>query len=483
MKRLHFHSHVITIVFFLAAVSGLYGQALDREQFSRRREALMERLGKRVAVFKSPGETTRNSDITYEYRQNSDFYYLTGFEEANTVFVLDPEGPNRFIMFVHPVQPMMRLWMEDRAGMEGAMDCFGADTAYAIRELNEKLGPILNRTQSVTCSSPDLEFKERLARIGLEEGAADRSIRPVPHLHAMRQIKSSEEIAMLQRAIDITCEAHREAMRTTKSGVYEYETEAVIEYIYRLHGCTRAGFPSIVGSGPNTAVLHYTHNNRRMEDGDLLVMDIGAEWEYYSADVTRTIPVSGRFTDDQKAVYSIVLLANEKIIESVRPGIAISEVYGHGIEILTRGLYDLGLITDPECAWQSRVWTIHGMGHWLGLDTHDVQGKQESTGSASILLPGMVFTVEPGIYISEGQLDLYRPFLLRAASEEEVDAFIKAVKPVAARFAPLGIRIEDDVLVTETGYRVLSLQAPKRIADIEAEMASPSRLFLPEAPE
>ena len=479
MKRKCMHPFCTILMALTMLSTSLFSQTEMSSEFSRRREKLMAELGDAVAVFKSPDEVIRNSDVAYEYRQDSDFYYMTGFEEANSVFVLHPSGENRFMMFVRPQNPMMKLWLGDLSGTEGAMEFFGADTAYPIQELEKVLSPILRSAETVYCSTPDRDFKDKIKSIAQAEDAPRRKIKVVPHLHAMRQIKSISEIAHLQKAVDITCDAHIEAMRMTSPGMNEYEVEALIEYVFRSAGSPRDGFPSIVGSGPNSTVLHYMKNERDMGEGDLLVMDIGAEYGYYSADVTRTIPVNGHFTDAQKAIYEIVLRANEAAIERVRPGIPIADVYSHGTDILKQGLYELGLITDPNSSWQHRVWTIHGLGHWLGMDPHDVQGTQESTGSASTLLPGMVFTIEPGIYIGEDQLAMLRPFLYRTASENEVDTFIAAVKPVSEKYTAIGIRIEDDILVTKEGYSVLSSAAPKTVEAIEAEMAKPSQRFLP----
>ena len=306
------------------------------------------------------------------------------------------------------------------------------------------------------------------------KGISRVRIRTLNQINAMRLIKSSDEIALMKKAVEITCDAHIEAMKASTPGLYEYEIEAIIEYIYRKNGSPRFGFPSIVGSGPNSCVLHYESNNRKTRNGDMFCIDIGAEYGYYSADITRSYPVNGIFTPEQRDIYEIVLAAEEATILAAGPAKSFREIKQLAFDVLADGLFKLGLITDRNARWQARLWTPHGIGHWLGLDVHDVGGGDSSTGD--LLKPGMIFTIEPGIYIAVDRLDNIRSAAGRSPNQIEIDAFIEMVKPLAERYNNIGVRIEDDILITEKGYENLSVKAPKEIKDIEMLMAQRSYL-------
>ena len=479
MKKLSLISSLILVFLTgILTVSSIQAQSLSTEIFAQRRKELMEKMGNGIAIFKSPNVSNRNSDISYPYRQDSDFYYLTGFEEPESAFLLVPQADKKFIMFVRNRNPRLEMWTGRIWGPEGAMEIFGADTAYTFAQFSKLLPRYLEGKEIIYYHSPDIEFRKKLRKM-LKEQRGDqprRFIKPLKYLPEMRLVKSPEEIQLMRKAINITCDAHIEAMRATEPGMYEYEIEAIIEYIFRKNGSPRNGFPSIVGSGPNSTIAHYDLNNRQTRNGDVLLMDIGAEYGYYSADVTRTIPVNGKFSQEQREIYEIVLEAQQKAIEMVAPGVGIGEVYGHCTEILKQGLYRLGLITDKDSEWQHRVWTLHGIGHWLGLDTHDVGGYLRDDEKGQILEPGMVFTVEPGIYFGENTLAYLSELSGDLVSEEEITAFIDSVKPVAEKYINIGIRIEDDVLVTEDGYDVLSQKSPKKITEIEKLIAEKSYL-------
>lgn len=295
-------------------------------------------------------------------------------------------------------------------------------------------------------------------------------------IHEMRLIKSPEEIKLIQKAVDITCDSLIEAMKAAEPGMKEFEIEAVIEYVFRKNGSTRPGFPSIVGSGPNSTVLHYDRNNRQTQDGDLVVMDVGAEYGRYKADVTRTIPISGKFTKEQKEIYEIVLRAQEQGIDMIAPGLAIDDIHNHSIEVIKDGLLRLGLLTDKQSKWQIQVWLMCKISHWLGLDVHDVGDYRRKNGKSRILEPGMVFTVEPGIYIRENAIDNLPKILGDSVTEEEITDFISNVRPLVHKYADIGVRIEDDILVTEDGHKNLSVRAPKKIEEIQKIMNKKSRL-------
>jgi Xaa-Pro aminopeptidase len=264
-------------------------------------------------------------------------------------------------------------------------------------------------------------------------------------------------------------------MRALRPGLYEYEAKAIINYVYQKNGCERPGFPSICGSGPNSTVLHYEHYDRQMLDGDLLLVDIGTEYNYYSGDVTRTFPVNGTFTKEQREIYDLVLAANEKAIDTAKPGVAYHVVQDSAHMVLRRGLFELGLMTDPKSEWQEKVWSIHGFGHYLGLDVHDVGDYGD--GQSRLLEPGMVFTIEPGLYFSDKSLTSLVNMMARSAPKDSVQLFIKNVQPVYEKYKNIGVRIEDDVLVTEDGVRVLSNTAPKSVPAIEKIMKEKSLFF------
>jgi len=266
-------------------------------------------------------------------------------------------------------------------------------------------------------------------------------------------------------------------MKAVKPGMYEHEIQAIIEYIFRKNGAQGPGFPSIIGSGPNATILHYEANNRQTEDGDLLLMDVGAEFGHYKSDITRTIPVSGRFTQTQKEIYEVVLQAQKEAIKIAGPGVGIYEINNRGVEVIKEGLLKLGLITDKDSGWQHRPWLMYNISHWVGLDVHDVGGRGPDDGQGRRFVPGMVFTVEPGLYIREDTLENLPGMVGRLGIEkDELEDFISRVKPAVKKYANIGVRIEDDILITETGYEVLSSKVPKEIEAIEKLMREKSYL-------
>ena len=423
--------------------------------FAERRARLMELLGGGAAIFAAGHETLRNGDVEHEYRQPSTFYYLTGFEEPDAVAVLRPGHDEPFALFVRPHDPAAAIWVGQRAGVEGAQEHFGADVAYPIEELEEQLPELLSEVDTIHFSlGGDEEVQALVSEIvASRRGAAVRGGRaiervcdPFPLVAGMRLVKSEAEIALLQRAIDVTGAGIEAAVRATRPGMHEYEVQAVLEAEYRRLGSPRNGFPSIVASGANSCTLHYTSNRRRIEDGDLLLLDTGAEIEYYGADVTRTIPANGAFSAEQRAVYDIVLAANRAGIERCATGATIEDVHAAATEVVVRGLVDLKVLSgDVEALIEEkahRPYFMHSTSHWLGLDVHDV-GAYKSGDAPTELLPGMVLTVEPGIYL--------------APDAEGVPEPLRGI----------GIRIEDDVLVTADGPRNLSGGIPSDAAALE----------------
>lgn len=425
--------------------------------FQKRRAQFMEKMGKGVAIFKSAPIANRNQDVDYEYRQDSDFYYLTGFEEPDSLCLLAPQHPeHQFVMFVRPRDKEKETWTGKRAGPEGVIKDYGAQQAYTIDKLDEMLPKYLDQVDRIYYRiGKDPELDRKITGLVHSYRTKSRAGVSGPYmlidaaeiLHEMRLIKKEEEISLLRQATDISCEGHIEAMKAARGGMYEYEIEALLEYTFRKRGSPRNGYPSIVGSGPNTTILHYDTNNRQMQEGELLLIDAGAEYGYYTGDITRTFPVSRKFSPEQKQIYQIVLQAQLEAIDQVKPGASIMDVHNRAVEVITEGLVALGFlrgnVKDLMEKEEYRKFYMHKTSHWLGMDVHDV-GKYNLEGKWRVLEPGMVLTVEPGIYIPEGT--------------ENVDP----------KYWNIGIRIEDDVLVTPQGHEVLTAKVPKHIEDIEA---------------
>ncbi|MCH8300399.1 MAG: aminopeptidase P N-terminal domain-containing protein [Candidatus Marinimicrobia bacterium] len=447
-----------SIIIFLAllaasTLSAQYDPYPDKSVFAEKREQFMERIGDdAVAIIVAHPEYTRNDDVGHDYRQDSDFFYLTGFEEPQSIAVLRPgEEKDKFILFVRKRDKLRETWDGHRFGVKGAMEVFGADTAYAIDEFDGMLKTILSGAKTVYHNfGADEELSETILEgVTPFAGRSDLSMKNARfELGEMRKIKSDWELKSLRKAIDITSEAHVEAMKSTQPGMGEYEIEAVIEYTYRKHGVQRPGFPSIVGAGANTTTLHYQTNEMKMNKGDLLLVDIGAEWGYYTADVTRTYPVNGKFSKEQAAIYQIVYDAQEAAFKISKPGTSRKELSDIVRNRVIDGLIKVGLLsgTREEIIEERsyRKFYFHGFGHWLGLDVHD-SGSYTEDGESVIMRPGMVYTIEPGIYIKE---------------DESVDP----------KWWNIGVRIEDCILITEKGYELLSDKAPRKIKDIEKLM-------------
>jgi Xaa-Pro aminopeptidase len=435
-------------------------ELVSTDLFAGHRQAFMDQMDGGMALFTGQPQIPRNDDADYPYRQDSDFYYLTGFEEPGAAAILVPEATDgaRFVLFVRPRDPLRETWDGYRAGVAGARERYGADKAYPIDSLPVVLWRYLSdATRVFFDSSNDHPWAQTEAVATLQSWADANSaeiLPTAPILDEMRVIKSPAEVELLERAIDITTDAHRAAMAAIQPGMYEYEVKALIEYVFKVSGSPRLGFGSIVGAGPNSTILHYEGGDRKLEADDMMVIDIGAEWRYYTADVTRTVPVDGRFDPEEATIYEIVLDAQNAAIEVIRPGTSVLEINRLAVKVVTEGLVDAGLLQGTvEENIESRAYRrffMHGSRHWLGLDVHDVGAYMVSTEADSAqprtLEAGMVLTIEPGVYIAEGS--------------EGVDP----------KWWNIGVRIEDDVVVTETGYEILSAGAPREIADIEALM-------------
>jgi Xaa-Pro aminopeptidase len=426
------------------------------ETFDRRRAAFFEAMiaacPGSVAVLPAAPVFVRNNDVDHEYRQDSDFYYLTGFDEPESVLVLDAKD-RKVTLFVRPRDRDREVWDGPRAGVDGAK-ALGADEAFVISELDEKLPNLLQNHQRVYYRlGASRRFDDRLlgaidkvrGRHRLGATAPVEIVDPGAVLHEMRLRKSPTEIETMRTAARITREAHELAMSRTRPGMFEYEVEALLLDTFRRHGSERPAYGSIVGSGPNACVLHYRKNDRKIDGGELLLIDAGCEYGYYASDVTRTFPVGRGFSRSQQAIYELVLHAQEEGIKATRPGATLDEIHRLDVEIITRGLVDLGLLKgDVKQLIESEGYKrffMHRTSHWLGMDVHDV-GAYFEGGKARVLEPGMVLTVEPGIYI---------------APDDET---------VAPEWRGIGVRIEDDVLVTAGAPEVLTAGIPKTVDEV-----------------
>lgn len=422
------------------------------------RERFMASLDGGVAVFHTGPEQVRSRDTHFKFRPDSDFWYLTAFPEPDAVVALRPdrkEGP--FVLFVRPRDAKLETWHGRRAGVDGARELYGADTAYSIDELDAKLPGLLKGAANLTyATGNDPEFDSRLLGTlrRLNERTRDGVLGPVevrdpgPLLHELRLHKQADELDIMRRAAAVTETAHRAAMKALAPGTHEYEIEAVVDGAFRAAGGWGPGYTTICASGDNANVLHYTTNDMVAQDGDLLLLDAGCEIGGYTADVTRTFPVGGKFSDDQRSLYEVVLAAELAGIEQVRPGATAEDVHQAALRCLVTGLTDLeflsGDIDESLEAGAYKPWYMHKTSHWLGLDVHDVGLYTNGSGAPRPLVEGMILTVEPGLYI-------------RADDDT-----------VPERFRGIGIRIEDDILVTADGHENLTAAIPKTVADVEA---------------
>jgi len=473
-------------------------------RFSERRTQLLEALDGGIAVVPAAVETSRNADVSHPFRQDSDFFFLTGFPEPDAVAVFDPHhDTERYVLFVRPRDPEREAWDGRRAGVTGAVDVYGADAAYTIDRLerflrdrvrgHDKLWYRLGGRLDSSIRKILAAARNYRARAGV--AIPWQILDPTRFLHDLRLVKTDAEITALRRACAISAAGHAEAMRAARPGMTEREVEAVLAYVFRSEGSPRDGYPPIVASGPNAVILHYVENERTMGDGDLLLVDAGAEYDYLTADITRTFPVSGRFTGPQRTLYELVLTAQEAVIARCEPGTRFSDLHALAVRILTEGMVDLGLLPGSvddaiDHGWY-RAFYFHGTGHWLGMDVHDA-GDYVVDGHSRPLVPGMAFTVEPGIYVDPGHPFVELPILPYDADAERDLAYLEgpaAGKQLAERkaaadhvrhavppeFLGIGIRIEDDVLVTGGGHELLTRDVPVAPDEIEALCTEPPR--------
>jgi Xaa-Pro aminopeptidase len=408
-----------------------------------------------LALFPAAPVSIRSGDVEYRYRQDNDFYYLTGFPEPEALCLLDTVGPERFVMFVRPRDAERETWTGKRFGVEGARERFAADAAHTVERFEELFPKLLDASERlyVTLGRDERLNQRVLEHVRRSQATRERSgtaalalLSPTDVLHDMRLHKRPEELERMRRAAAISAVAHREALALARPGVNEQQIEAAIDYAFRRLGGAGPAYPSIVASGANATILHYIDNDRRLESGELLLIDAGAEYDHYCADVTRTYPVGGKFGEDARRVYDVVLAAQQAAIGKVAPGVTFDDVHDAALRVLVDGLRALGALSMPaaeaieKAAY--RPFYMHRTSHWLGMDVHDV-GKYRLEDKSRVLAPGMVLTVEPGLYFSQ-----------------DVDGG-------AARYRGIGVRIEDDVLVTEAGHDVLTAEIPKDAAELE----------------
>ena len=377
-------------------------KAITREEYKLRRQKVLDYLkdlsekeGKNLkAVLFSDKQKTFSNDVRYPFRVNSDFYYITGFTEPNSIAVLDPFSDNPYQLYVNPIDPLYTIWEGHREGLSGAKENFDADISYEAEDFNDEKEPDSNGKSSETS---DITF----------------------FIHSLRSIKSNAEIELMRRSAQIAVQAHRVAKEIITPGIYEYEVEAALTQVFRQQGGSGWAYPSIVASGENSCILHYISNHNQIKENDLILIDAGCEYEYYASDITRVHHASGSMDQEQQDIYDVVLAAQKAAIESIKPGVSFLETHNITVSVIGEGLQNLGYIKDGKDPQQVRKFFMHGTGHSLGIDVHDVGIDKKET----VYVPGMVTTIEPGVYIKE-----------------------KAI----------GVRIEDDILVTKTGYENLT---------------------------
>jgi Xaa-Pro aminopeptidase len=423
------------------------------EIYKRRRETVMQKIDNGTAIFGS------TKSCNHGYRQDSNLFYLTGFKEPESILVLAPNHPeHKTIIFLSPKDRNQEIWTGKRLGVENAKDELGVDVAYSIADLDNTLPKYFDNVEKIYYTIGNNENLDNKVLNLLKQSRGKRYesltglvsiVDPAEIIRDMRAIKDAHEIDLIRKAAAISAEGHISAMKAVKSGMYEYELQAILEYDFMKNGADEPAYPSIVGSGANATCLHYETNNCLIKDGDLILIDAGAEYGHYSADITRTFPANGKFTDIQSKLYNIVLDAQMAAIDEIKSGNKLDAYHDKAVQVLVDGLMGIGLLKgEKDKIMEEKAFSkfyMHGTGHWMGMDVHDV-GSRKIGDEMRVFEPGMIVTVEPGLYIAEDLEDI----------EEQ--------------YKGIGIRIEDDVLVTENGNEVLTSAVPKKIEDIEKLM-------------
>ena len=436
------------------------GPRITQKEFAARRRELMALMEPgSIAILPSATPASRNSDVEHTYRQDSDFLYLTGFREPDSVFVLVPGREHgEAILFCRERDPDQELWTGRITGPERAMQLYGMDDAFPITDIDDILpGLIEGKNKLYYAMGLQPAFDARLIA-WVKSIAGNRQTGASPpgelvelgqYLHELRLFKSAAEIEVMKHGAGITAAAHKRLLASVRPGMAEYQLEAEFQHEVVMSGARSTAYPSIVGGGNNACILHYTENEDLLRAGDLVLVDAGGEYQYYASDVTRTFPVNGKFSEAQKTVYNIVLNAHKAAVEMVKPGNHWNQPHEAAVREITSGLLEIGLLSgDVDTLIEQEAFKrfyMHRTGHWLGLDVHDV-GEYRIDGEWRVFEPGMVTTVEPGIYIAESQED------------------------VPAKFRGIGVRIEDDVLVTKDGNEIITDGVPRTVEEIEAFM-------------
>jgi Xaa-Pro aminopeptidase len=435
---------------------------IPKAEYARRRKALMEQMEPNsIAILPAAAVAIRNRDVEHVYRQDSDFQYLSGFPEPEAVIVLIPGREyGEYVLFCRERNPERELWDGLRAGQDGAIRDFGADDAFPITDIDDILpGLIEGRDRVYSSMGNNPEFDRHVMEwINVIRSKAHLGAQPpkefvaLDHLlHDMRLYKSAAEVKVMREAAQISARAHVRAMQTSRAGLYEFSLEAELDYEFRKGGAKMPAYGSIVASGRNACILHYQENDAPLKDGDLVLIDAGCEIDCYASDITRTFPVSGTFSAEQKAIYELVLRSQEAAFAAIKPGNHWNQAHEATVQVIAAGLVELGLLqgeVDELIAAEAyKAFYMHRAGHWLGMDVHDV-GEYKVGGEWRVLEVGMALTVEPGIYVSPDNQN------------------------VAKKWRGIGVRIEDDVVVTKKGCEILTSGVPKSVPEIEALMAA-----------
>jgi len=429
-------------------------------EFTQRRSTLLDQLKDNSAVIiQSANMTSRNSDVEYLFRQDSTFFYFTGFDEPDALALLIKRGEVfEYHLFCQPRNPEMEIWYGYRCGEEGVVEQYSADVGYSNLSLDEKMPQLLDGINhlyySHGCERLNKQVNTWLSSMRSRSRAGVIAPSHLLQLddisNEMRLIKSPAEQEMMRAAAQISADAHVRAMQSCQPGVMEYQLDAHIQHHFAMNGAPQAAYPSIIGGGENACILHYINNNQVLCDGDLVLIDAGAEYQYYAGDITRTFPVNGQFSPEQKALYALTLKANMDCIAMIAPGVNFNDIHDCAVKVITTGLVELGLLSGDvdELIEQAafRAFFMHKLGHWIGMDVHDV-GNYKIDGQWRALIAGMAMTVEPGIYVATDNMD------------------------VDEKWRGIGVRIEDDILVTDKGCEVMTAGVPKSISEIEALMA------------
>ena len=424
--------------------------SITAEEFGARRKKILDFIGEDIFILFSNFEHQKNSDVHFDFRQDSSFYYLTGFTEPDSLLILDPKGDDKFTLFVRPKDRTREIWDGFRYGPKGAIESFQADAAWNLEDIEKILKTLLANRSVQFVAKEGHPLNEQVKAL---IGTYAKTVKPnsaFTELHRMRQIKSEAELNLMRHAAKISSEAHNKIMRDAPELDSEAKLEATFKFSCSMSDAKDQAYPPIVASGKNATCLHYNVNNQATGENDLVLVDAGCSWENYASDITRCFPAKGKFTEEQRKIYQAVLTTQKKCVEAVRPGISMKEIHKLACESITEQLIEIGLIkSSVDTALEEREFFEffpHNIGHHIGLDVHDCDGlSPEERGRSEVykLKPGMVVTIEPGIYIQPDN------------------------KNVDAKWRGIGIRIEDDVLVTENGHENLTVGALKELVDIE----------------